>query len=163
MSQSNSCFAAAARLVYTTELDIVLDIDEPCELSHLRRRLNTDRERLIEQLESTVPTAGELSLDDLFWTLRFSWADLQDYVEEANNKVINEARGFPDVEYCFTEDGLPCRPRRHFTQTLNDHTEWIGSDEYPITAWDEEDYEAATAISYSSEPLTSYSCEPLTS
>lgn len=155
MSQSNSCFAAAAHLVYTTELNAVLDITEPYELCELRTRLKNDRERLMEQLESTVPTSGALSLDDLFWTLRFSWADLQDYVEEANSKVINEERGFPDVYYYFTEDGVPCRPRHHFIQTLNDHTEWLGRDEYPITAWDEEDYQAATAVSYSSEPLTS--------
>jgi hypothetical protein len=28
---------------------------------------------------------------------------------------------------------------------------WSGSDDFPISAWEEEDYEAATAVSYEDE------------
>jgi hypothetical protein len=39
---------------------------------------------------------------------------------------------------------VPDRPRIHRHQTLHDYMLWSGSDEFPVTAWEEEDYEAAT-------------------
>lgn len=142
-----TCREAAEDLVFTTELDIVTDKTEPRELSFLRERLSSDRERLMEQLENpSIATAGYLGLDELFWTLRFSWANLQDFIEEANSAVINEERGFRNVPYCFTADGVPMRPRIHFNQTLDDHAVWFKTDAQPVTSWDDEDYRAATDI-----------------
>jgi hypothetical protein len=146
-----SCLAEATRLVFTTELDIVQDFEEPAELCRLRKRLDTDRTRLMEQLENPDrATAGYLSLDHLYWTLRFAWADVQDYVEEANNKIRNEQAGFPCPEWFFVKempDGsiVPTRQRLNFVQTLQEHEAWFGDASYPITAWDEDDHEAAIA------------------
>jgi len=146
-----SCLAEATRLISTTELDIVQDFEEPAELCRLRKRLDTDRTRLMEQLKTPdVPTAGYLTLDDLFWTLRFAWADVQDYVEEANNKIRNEEAGFPCPEWFSVKkmpDGSfsPTPPRRVFYQTIQDHEAWLGEASYPITAWDEDDHDAATS------------------
>jgi hypothetical protein len=142
----------AKTLVWTTELDSVTDATEPYELCQLRTRLSTDRERLIAHLESPdTATAGYLGLDELFWTLAFSWADLQDYVEEANSALINEERGFRSEWLCVKElaDGsiVPDRPRIHRRQTLHDYVLWGQAeqkDEFPISAWEEEDYRAAT-------------------
>ena len=127
-----SLIAEATRLVSETELDACEDFTEPSELCRLRARLETDRARLMEQLETPdEATAGYLTLDDLFWTLRFAWADVQDYVEEANNKIRNEEAGFKGTEwYCVKKlaDGtlVPDRPRRHFYQTLMDQNAWLG-------------------------------------
>ena len=142
----------AKTLVWTTELDSVTDSTEPYELCQLRTRLSTDRERLIAHLESPdTATAGYLGLDELFWTLAFSWADLQDYVEEANNLLLNEEAGFRSEWFCVKElaDGsiVPDRPRIHRRQTLDDYVLWGQAeqkDEFPIFAWEEEDYRAAT-------------------
>jgi len=150
MSHSSSPSAAAAeKLLWTTELDAVTDHEEPYELCKLRERLATDRERLQEHLENPDgQTAGYLGLDELFWTLRFSWADIQDYVEEANNALINEERGFRSEWLCVKElaDGsiVPDRPRIHRHQTLDDYQMWADLQDYPISAWEEEDYRAAT-------------------
>jgi hypothetical protein len=152
MPHSSSLLAPAETLLWTTALDIEMDASEPYELSKLRERLATDRKSLQEHLEyPDSPYASLLGLDELFWVLAFSWADLQDYVEEANNALINEMRGFPDVPYCFTElaDGthIPCRPRINRRQTLHDYVLWGQAeqkDEFPIFAWEEEDYLAAT-------------------
>jgi hypothetical protein len=147
---------AAISLLCETALDFVMEDDELYELCALRSRLSEDRESLQCHLENPdSPYASYLGLDGLFWKLCFSWADLQDYVEEANSKLLNEARGFPDVPYCFTElaDGthIPCRPRIHRRQTLADYALWSGSDEFPVVAWEEEDYEAATWPSFEDE------------
>ena len=128
--------AAALALLCETALDCVLGDEEPYELRALRSRLSEDRESLQSHHKNPdLLYPSYLGLDGLFWKLCFSWADLQDYVEEANSKLINEERGFPDT---------PCRPRIHRRQTLADYALWSGSDEYPIYAWEEEDYEAAT-------------------
>ena len=139
----------AQSLLCETALDSVVDREEPYELCKLRERLCEDRERLqrhIENLDS--PYASYLGLDGLFWKLCFSWADLQDYVEEANSALINEERGFRSEWLCVKElaDGsiVPDRPRIHRRQALADYALWSGSDEFPISAWEEEDYEAAT-------------------
>ena len=153
---SATCSEAAQILLAEIGENTVTDADEPCELTRLRWRLFTDCERLTEALANPdKATAGYLSLDDLFWTARFAWADLQDFVEEANKKVINDAAGFRSEWFCVKTlaDGtiVPDRPRIHFIQTMNDHVNWMltaapmATDTYPITAWDEEDYEAATA------------------
>ena len=139
----------AQSLLCTTALDSVTDATEPYELCQLRARLSTDRDRLCAHLENPEgATAGYLGLNELFWTLCFSWADLQDYVEEANSALINEERGFRSEWLCVKElaDGsiVPDRPRIHRRQTLADYALWAGSDEFPITAWEEADYEAAT-------------------
>jgi len=154
MPHSSSLLALAETLLWTTELDTVVDDTEPYELFMLRQRLATDRKNLqIHNPDS--PYASLLGLDGLYWALRFSWADVQDYVEEANSKLINEVRGFPDVPYCFTElyDGsiVPTRPRINRRQTLNDYQIWSGSDVVPVVSWDEEDYEAATWPSFDEE------------
>jgi hypothetical protein len=142
----------AKTLVWTTELDSVTDATEPYELCQLRARLSTDRERLIAHLESPdTATAGYLGLHEMFWVLAFSWADLQDFVEEANSALINEERGFRSEWLCVKElaDGsiVPDRPRIHRHQTLHDYVLWGQAeqkDEFPISAWEEEDYRAAT-------------------
>ena len=149
MPHSSSLLAPAEMLICTTALDSVTDVSEPYELCQLRERLATDRKSLQDHLEyPDSPYASLLGLDGLYWALRFSWADVQDYVEEANNALINEMRGFPDVPYCFTElaDGthVPCRPRINRRQTLHDYQIWSGSEEVPVVSWDEEDYAAAT-------------------
>jgi hypothetical protein len=147
--QDSSCFADATALLWKTELDSVVDDSETYELCKLRENLAKSRESLQSHLENPdSPYASYLGLDGLYWALRFSWADLQDYVEEANSKLINEMRGFPDVPYYFTElaDGthVPCRPQIYRRQTLHDYRLWSESDEFPVVAWDEEDYRAAT-------------------
>ena len=153
---SATCSEAARTLLAEIGENAVTDADEPCELTRLRQRLFTDCERLTEALaHPDEATAGYLSLDDLFWTARFAWADLQDFVEEANNKVINDAAGFRSEWFCVKTmpDGsiVPDRPRIHFFQTMDDHINWMITvasmipGHYPICAWDEEDYEAATA------------------
>ena len=153
---SATCSEAARTLLAEIAENTVTDADEPCELTRLRQRLFTDCERLAEALaHPDEATAGYLSLDDLFWTARFAWADLQDFVEEANNKVINDAAGFRSEWFCVKTmpDGsiVPDRPRIHFIQTMDDHINWMITvasmipGHYPICAWDEEDYEAATA------------------
>ena len=152
----SSCLANANALLWTTELDTFSDDSEPFELHKLRQRLATDRAFLQRHIENPdSPYASLLGLDGLYWALRFSWADVQDFVEEANNALINEMRGFPDVPYCFTElyDGsiVPTRPRINRCQTLNDYQIWSGSEEVPIVSWDEEDYEAATWPSFEEE------------
>ena len=134
-------------LLFTTELDAVVDHEETYELCQLRQRLYDDRKSLqIHNPDSAY--ASLLGLEGLYWKLRFSWADLQDYVEEANNALINEARGFRSEWLCVKElaDGsiVPDRPRLHRRQTLADYALCSGSDDYPIFAWEEEDYEAAT-------------------
>jgi hypothetical protein len=142
-------------LLFTTEVDAVVDREEPYELCKLRERLSTDRDRLQTHLENPEAgadaAAGYLGLDELFWTLRFSWADLQDYVEEANSALINEERGFRSEWLCVKElaDGsiVPDRPRIHRRQTLHDYVLWGQAeqkDEFPISAWEEEDYRLAT-------------------
>jgi hypothetical protein len=149
---SATCREAAKSLIAEISENVVVDFAEPAELTRLRRRLFTDRERLLEALENPgVATAGYLGLDELFWTARFSWADLQDFVEEANSKLINDERGFRSEWLCVKElaDGtiVPDRPRIHRHQTLYDYARWAqaNDDVYPISAWDEDDYEAATA------------------
>ena len=155
MSHS-SCLAAAKTLVWTTELDAVTDHEEPYELFKLRERLCKDRESLQEHLENPdSPYASLLGLDEHYWALRFSWADVQDYVEEANNNLLNEKAGFRSEWFCVKElaDGsiVPDRPRIHRRQTLDDYMLWGQAEEkdkFPICAWEEEDYLAATAVSY---------------
>jgi hypothetical protein len=150
---SATCWEAAKSLIAEIGENGVTDAftirEEPHELTALRKRLFTDCKRLSDALaHPDEDTAGYLSLDDLFWTARFAWADLQDFIEEANNKVINDAAGFRSEWLCVKklEDGtiVPDRPRRRFLQTMEDHAAWLDSDAYPITAWDDEDYEAAT-------------------
>jgi hypothetical protein len=146
MPHSSSLLAHAETLISTTELDSVTDSSEPYELCDLRSRLATDRERLLEYLENPN-SAGALGLNELYWTLRFSWADLEDYIEEANNKVRNDEAGFRSELFCITEISgsfVPTRPRINRHQTLNDYQIWSGSEEYPISAWEEDDYLAAT-------------------
>jgi hypothetical protein len=149
MPHRSSLLAHAETLISTTALDSIPDVSEPSELCELRVRLRTDRERLQEQLENPdAATAGYLGLDELFWTLRFSWADVEDYVEENNNLVRNHEAGFRSEWFCVKElaDGSfePTRPRIHRHQTLNDYQIWYESEEYPISAWEEDDYRAAT-------------------
>jgi hypothetical protein len=151
MPHSSSLLALAETLICTTALDIETDPSEPYELCKLRERLATDRKRLQDHLENPDgQTAGYLGLGELFWTLRFSWADLQDYVEEANNALINEERGFRSEWLCVKElaDGsiVPDRPRIHRHQTLDDYQMWADLQDYPISAWEEEDYLAATEV-----------------
>ena len=139
----------AQSLLCETALDFVVDREEPYELCNLRERLSTDRQSLQDHIDNPdSPYASYLGLDGLFWKLCFSWADLQDYVEEANSALINEERGFRSEWLCVKElaDGsiVPDRPRIHRRQTLDDYVLWSGSDEFPISAWEEEDYEAAT-------------------
>ena len=149
----------AQSLLCETAIDSVVDHAEPYELCKLRERLSTDRERLQTHLENPeAATAGYLGFNELFWTLRFSWADLQDYVEEANSALVNEEAGFRSEWFCVKElaDGsiVPDRPRIHRRQTLDDYVLWGQAeqkDEFPISAWEEEDYEAATAVSYEDE------------
>lgn len=141
--------SSAETLLWTTELDSVKDSSEPYELCQLRSRLFADRENLQRHLAyPESPFASYLGLDGLFWALCFSWADVQDFVEEANSALINEERGFRSEWLCVKElpDGsiVPDRPRIHRRQTLADYALWAGSDEFPITAWEEADYEAAT-------------------
>jgi len=152
----SSCLANANALLWTTELDTFSDDSEPFELHKLRQRLATDRESLQRHIENPdSPYASLLGLDGLYWALRFSWADVQDYVEEANSKLINEMRGFRSEWLCVKElaDGsiVPARPRINRRQTLNDYQIWSGSEEVPIVSWDEEDYEAATWPSFEEE------------
>ena len=154
MPHSSSLLAPAETLICTTALDIEMDASEPYELSKLRERLATDRKRLQDHLENPDgQTAGYLGLGELFWTLRFSWADLQDYVEEANNKVLNDEAGFRSEWFCVKELACGCivpdRPRIHRHQTLDDYVTWGQAeqkDEFPISAWEEEDYLAATEV-----------------
>ena len=151
MPHSSSLLALAETLICTTALDIEMDASEPYELSKLRERLATDRKRLQTHLENPDgQTAGYLGLGEIFWTLRFSWADLQDYVEEANNALINEERGFRSEWLCVKElaDGsiVPDRPRIHRHQTMDDYQMWADLQDYPISAWEEEDYLAATEV-----------------
>lgn len=149
---SATCREAAKSLIAEISDNVVVDFAEPAELTRLRQRLFTDRERLFEALENPdVATAGYLGLDELFWTARFAWADLQDFVEEANSKIINDERGFRSEWLCVKTlaDGtiVPDRPRIHRHQTMDDYMRWGQAEDghYPISAWDEEDYEAATA------------------
>jgi len=144
-----SILSAAEDLVVTTALDVQEDPSEPWDLCKLRALLAEDRERLQAHLENPdSPYASHLGLDGLFWALRFSWADVQDYVEEANAREMNIAAGFPDVPYHWTElpDGrhVPCRAQINRYQTLHDYQMWSGSEEVPVVSWVEEDYEAAT-------------------
>jgi hypothetical protein len=146
----------AQSLLCTTALDSVTDATEPYELCQLRARLSTDRDRLCAHLENPEgATAGYLGLNELFWTLCFSWADLQDYVEEANSLLLNEEAGFRSEWFCVKElaDGsiVPDRPRIHRHQTLDDYQMWADLQDYPISAWEEDDYEAATGGSYEDE------------
>jgi hypothetical protein len=131
-SAAASCLAQAVRLVVTTELDAVMDFEEPVELCLLRDALATARQTMLKKLESSAP-GGLFSLDDLYWSLSFAWADVQDYVEEANKKVINDAAGFRSEWLCVKKlaDGtiVPDRPRHYFYQTLMDQNTWLGVDE----------------------------------
>ena len=149
----------AQSLLCETAIDSVVDHAEPYELCKLRERLSTDRERLQTHLKNPeAATAGYLGFNEIFWVLAFSWADLQDYVEEANARVVNEEAGFRSEWFCVKElaDGsiVPDRPRIHRRQTLDDYVLWGQAeqkDEFPISAWEEEDYEAATGVSYEDE------------
>ena len=149
----------AQSLLCETAIDSVVDHAEPYELCKLRERLSTDRERLQTHLNNPeAATAGYLGFNEIFWVLAFSWADLQDYVEEANARVVNEEAGFRSEWFCVKElaDGsiVPDRPRIHRRQTLDDYVTWGQAeqkDEFPISAWEEEDYEAATGVSYEDE------------
>ena len=146
----------AQSLLCETAIDSVVDREEPYELCKLRERLCEDRQSLQDHIENPdSPYASYLGLDGLFWKLCFSWADLQDYVEEANNNLLNEEAGFRSEWLCVKKlaDGsiVPARPRIHHRQTLDDYALWSGSDELPISAWEEEDYEAATGGSYEDE------------
>ena len=149
---SSSFLALAETLICTTALDSVTDASEPYDLCKLRERLATDRKRLQDYLEDPdSPYASLLGLDEHYWMLRFSWADLQDYVEEANNNLLNEEAGFRPEWFCVEElaDGsfVPSRPRIHRRQTLDDYVIWGQAEEkdkFPISAWEEEDYLAAT-------------------
>jgi hypothetical protein len=145
----------AQSLLCETAIDSVVDHAEPYELCKLRERLSTDRERLQTHLENPDAgvdrSAGYLGFNELFWVLAFSWADLQDYVEEANSALVNEEAGFRSEWFCVKEltDGsiVPDRPRIHRRQTLDDYVLWGQAEEkdkFPITAWEEEDYRAAT-------------------
>jgi len=141
--------SSAETLLWTTELDSVTDSSEPYELCQLRYNLRVYRESLQRHLAyPESPYASYLGFDGLFWALCFSWADVQDFVEEANSALINEERGFRSEWLCVKElaDGsiVPDHPRIHRRQTLADYALWAGSDEFPITAWEEADYEAAT-------------------
>lgn len=149
MPHSSSLLALAETLICTTALDIETDPSEPYELSKLRERLATDRKSLQDHLEyPDSPYASLLGLDGLFWALRFSWADVQDYVEEANANLLNDEAGFRSEWLCVKElaDGsfVPSRPRIRREQTLNDYQIWSASQEVPVVSWDEEDYRAAT-------------------
>ena len=149
MPHSSSLLALAETLICTTALDIEMDASEPYELCQLRERLATDRKSLQDHLEDPdSPYASLLGLDGLYWALRFSWANLQDYVEEANTNLLNEEAGFRPEWFCVKElaDGsfVPSRPRIHRHQTLNDYQIWSGSEEIPIVAWEEDDYLVAT-------------------
>ena len=149
MPHSSSLLAPAEMLICTTALDSVTDVSEPYELCQLRERLATDRESLQSHLENPdSPYASLLGLDGLYWALRFSWADVQDYVEEANRKVLNDEAGFRSEWLCVKKlaDGsfVPSRPQIRREQTLNDYQIWSGSEEVPVVSWDEEDYAAAT-------------------
>jgi hypothetical protein len=130
---SASCLAKAVHLLFITELDEVMDREEPWELCRLRDVLAMARKTMLENLESSAP-AGLFSLDDLYWSLSFAWADVQDYVEEANNKIRNEEAGFKGTEwYCVKRlaDGtvVPDRPRINFYQTLMAQNAWLGVDD----------------------------------
>jgi len=149
MPHSSSLLAPAETLLWTTALDIETDPSEPYELGQLRERLATDRKSLQDHLEyPDSPYASLLGLDGLYWALRFSWADVQDYVEEANANLLNDEAGFRSEWLCVKElaDGsfVPSRPRIRREQTLNDYQIWSGSQEVPVVSWDEEDYRAAT-------------------
>ena len=149
MPHSSSLLALAETLICTTALDIEMDASEPYELCQLRERLATDRKSLQDHLEyPDSPYASLLGLDGLYWALRFSWANLQDYVEEANTNLLNEEAGFRPEWFCVKEltDGsfVPSRPRIHRHQTLNDYQIWSGSEEIPVVAWEEDDYLVAT-------------------
>ena len=127
---SATCLAKAVHLVFITELDVVVDFEEPAELCRLRDVLATAREAMLKKLESSAPT-GFFSLDDLYWSLSFAWADVQDYVEEANRKIRNEEAGFDRTEWFCVKtlaDGtiVPDRPRIHFYQMLMDQNAWLG-------------------------------------
>ena len=149
MPHSSSLLALAETLLWTTALDIETDPSEPYELGQLRERLATDRKSLQDHLENPdSPYASLLGLDGLFWALRFSWADVQDYVEEANARLLNDEAGFRS-EWLYVKelaDGsfVPSRPRIRREQTLNDYQIWSASEEVPVVSWDEEDYRAAT-------------------
>ena len=144
----------AQSLLCETAIDSVVDHAEPYELCKLRERLCKDRESLQEHLENPdSPYASLLGLGEHYWMLRFSWADLQDYVEEANNKVLNDEAGFRSEWFCVKELACGCivpdRPRIHRRQTLDDYVTWGQAeqkDEFPIFAWEEEDYLAATEV-----------------
>lgn len=151
---SATCCEAARSLIAEIGDNGITDAAEPAELTRLRLRLFTDCERLTEALaHPDEVTAGYLSLDDLFWMARFAWADLQDFVEEANTKVINDEAGFRSEWFCVKTmpDGsvVPDRPRIHFFQAMDDHINWMITvasmipGHYPIAACDD-DYEAAT-------------------
>ena len=150
MSSAIFSWGPARDLIAEIGDNAVADYEEPAELTRLRQRLFTDCERLAEALaHPDEATAGYLSLDELFWTARFAWADLQDFVEEANNKTLNDAAGFRSEWFCVKTmpDGsvVPDRPRIHRRQTLDAYVLWAQAEEpYPISAWDDEDYEAAT-------------------
>ena len=146
-----SILSAAEDLIVTTALDIQEDPSEPWALCKLRRELATDRERLQRILTDPEDTStGFLGLNEIFWKLRFSWADVQDYVEEANAREMNLAAGFPDVPYHWMElpDGssVPRRAQINRQQTLHDYHMWALSEEDPIYSWDEEDYAAAVEV-----------------
>jgi hypothetical protein len=148
----------AQSLLCETAIDSVVDREEPYELCKLRERLCEDRKSLQDHIENPdSPYASYLGLDGLYWKLCFSWADLQDYVEEANNALINEERGFRSEWLCVKElaDGsiVPDRPRIHRQQTLDDYQMWADLQAYPISAWEEEDYEAATGPSDEEERI----------
>ena len=158
MPHSSSLLALAETLLWTTALDIETDPSEPYELCQLRERLCEDRKSLQDHLENPdSPYASLLGLDGLYWKLCFSWADLQDFVEEANNALINEERGFRSEWLCVKElaDGsiVPDRPRIHRHQTLDDYQMWADLQAYPISAWEEDDYEAATGPSDEEERI----------
>jgi hypothetical protein len=156
MPHSSSILALAETLICTTALDIETDPSEPYDLCKLRENLAADRESLQRHIKNPdSPYASYLGLDGLYWKLCFSWADLQDFVEEANCKLVNEERGFRSEWLCVKElaDGsiVPDRPRIHRHQTLADYALRSGSDEFPVLAWEEEDYEAATWPSFDEE------------
>ena len=139
---------AAASFIDEVAEDCTIDDSEPYELCELRAELIKDRDRLADALVAESAEAGTggwgyLSFDDLYWMARFSFAHVEDYVDEANVRVRLIEDGFPDVPYCFNEHGVPCRPRHAFNRTLRAHAVWSGSDEYPITAWDKEDHAAS--------------------
>lgn len=141
--------SCADLLLDETALDTEEEDDEPCEVRELRRRMAVDRARLIAEM-SHPHTHGYLSFQDLYWILRFSWACLQDYVEEANATTIRIAQGFPDVAYYFEEgpDGasVPCRPRTFFRRAMEHYAVSFDADETPAAARDEDDYRVATCV-----------------